>query len=128
MAIVFPFSAIVGQEEMKLSLLIAAVDQKVGGVLAFLWKRDAAIIRGLIGPACILLAGELLTAEINDAINPPTIALIAIAPLMLWLFEVGPLAKLKGIAAGATKAALVALPLIAAWGLSWSGIHIGDAW
>lgn len=35
MAIVFPFSAIVGQEEMKLALLIAAIDQKVGGVLAF---------------------------------------------------------------------------------------------
>ncbi|HEY4262877.1 MAG TPA: hypothetical protein VGM98_22145 [Schlesneria sp.] len=99
-----------------------------GGVLAFLWTRDTAIIRGLIGPACILLAGELLTAEINDAINPPTIALIAIAPLMLWLFEVGPLAKLKGIAAWSAKAALVALPLVAAWGLSWSGIHVGDSW
>jgi magnesium chelatase subunit I len=35
MATVFPFSAIVGQEEMKLALLIAAIDQKVGGVLAF---------------------------------------------------------------------------------------------
>jgi magnesium chelatase subunit I len=35
MAIAFPFSAIVAQDEMKLALLIAAVDQKVGGVLAF---------------------------------------------------------------------------------------------
>jgi magnesium chelatase subunit I len=35
MPVAFPFSAIVGQDEMKQSLLIAAVDPSVGGVLVF---------------------------------------------------------------------------------------------
>ena len=35
MAPTFPFSAIVGQDEMKLSILAVAVDPSIGGVLAF---------------------------------------------------------------------------------------------
>jgi magnesium chelatase subunit I len=35
MRLVYPFAAIVGQEDMKTALLIAAVDQGVGGVLVF---------------------------------------------------------------------------------------------
>ena len=35
MPLPFPFSAIVGQEEMKLALLIAAVEPAIGGVMVF---------------------------------------------------------------------------------------------
>ena len=35
MRTVFPFSAIVGQDEMKRALLIAAVDPGIGGVMVF---------------------------------------------------------------------------------------------
>ena len=35
MAVSFPFSAIVGQEEMKRAILIAAVEPAIGGVLVF---------------------------------------------------------------------------------------------
>jgi magnesium chelatase subunit I len=35
MSIVFPFSAIVGQDEMKLAILAAAIDPTIGGILVF---------------------------------------------------------------------------------------------
>jgi magnesium chelatase subunit I len=35
MPAVYPFSAIVGQTDMKLALLVAAVDPTIGGVLVF---------------------------------------------------------------------------------------------
>ena len=35
MAVPFPFSAIVGQDEMKLAILVAAIDPSIGGVLVF---------------------------------------------------------------------------------------------
>jgi len=35
MAVQFSYSAIVGQDEMKLAILLAAVDWRIGGVLVF---------------------------------------------------------------------------------------------
>jgi magnesium chelatase subunit I len=55
MRVAFPFSAIVGQDEMKTALLIAAVDARIGGVMVFgdrgTGKSTAArALAGLLGP------------------------------------------------------------------------------
>lgn len=51
MRAVFPFSAIVGQDEMKLALLIAAIDPAIGGVLVFgdRGTGKSTAVRGLAG-------------------------------------------------------------------------------
>ena len=41
--VVFPFTAIVGQEEMKLSLILNVIDPKIGGVIShhkYIFKTD----------------------------------------------------------------------------------------
>ena len=35
MALTFPFSAIVGQDDMKLAIVLTAIDPTIGGVLVF---------------------------------------------------------------------------------------------
>ncbi len=51
MSIAFPFSALVGQEEMKRAPLVAAVDARIGGVLVFgdRGTGKSTAVRGLAG-------------------------------------------------------------------------------
>ena len=86
-----------------------------GGGLSAAWKRDATIIRGTVGAPSVVLCGILLTAKLDDGLTIPLIALILLAPLTLWLFEAGPLGRLKGYRAALAKAFAVGLPHFAAW-------------
>jgi magnesium chelatase subunit I len=68
----FPFSAIVGQEEMKLALEIAVVDPSVGGVLVFgdRGTGKSTTIRALAG----LLPPMKVVAQCRYACDPGSTA------------------------------------------------------
>jgi hypothetical protein len=65
----------------------------------------------------IVLAGVLVTAQVND-LSLAVVGLIAVSPLMLWIFESGPLARLSGWTLFGSRLIAVALPLAAASALS----------
>lgn len=71
MSAAFPFSAIVGQDEMKLALMIAAVDPKIGGVLAFgdrgSGKSTAVRALAALLPAMRAVAGCRYQCDPDDA-------------------------------------------------------------
>lgn len=90
-----------------------------GGGLSAALKRDCTAVRGVLAPACVLLVGVMLTAQLNG-LPLSTIALILSAPLTLWLFEGGPFSKLQGLQLQLVKSIVVAVPHIAAWCLSLS--------
>src|ERR1700749_4276058 len=71
MATAFPFSAIVGQDESKLALMIAAVEPRVGGVLAFgdrgSGKSTAVRALGALLPAMRAVVGCRYQCDPDDA-------------------------------------------------------------
>jgi len=60
MRVVFPFSAIVGQSDMKLALLLAAVDRTLGGVMVF-GDRGSGKTTAVRGLAALLPALPVIT-------------------------------------------------------------------
>ncbi len=67
MSKLFPFSAIVGQEEMKTALLIAAVDPRIGGVMVFgdrgTGKSTAVRALAALLPPIKVVAGSKFNAD-----------------------------------------------------------------
>ncbi|QXQ06346.1 magnesium chelatase ATPase subunit I [Sphingosinicellaceae bacterium] len=66
----FPFSAIVGQDEMKAALLIAAVDARIGGVMVFgdrgTGKSTAVRALAALLPPIRVVAGSRFNADPDD--------------------------------------------------------------
>jgi len=77
MSFTFPFSAIVGQDEMKLAILIAAVDPTVGGVLVFgdRGTGKSTAVRGLAER--VSQASALLSTRVDIARERQNQALLA---------------------------------------------------
>ena len=98
MALAFPFSAIVGQDEMKLAILIAAVDPSIGGVLVFgdRGTGKSTAVRALAA----LLPKMRVVAGCPYGCDPAAVA-------MACAVCTGP-----GAAAGKAKERVVAVPVV----------------
>lgn len=89
-----------------------------GAIVGILWKRDHTIIRSLLPAHTAVLTGILFTAMLGDTISATATALFLISPAMLWLFEFGKLAQLRGIKFVLARALAVGIPLVAGTVLS----------
>jgi hypothetical protein len=74
-------------------------------------------IRGLVPVFAILVGGLAFVGTIDPSPPMPVMLVAPAAPLMLWLFAAGPLARLNGPPAIAAQTAAVLLPLALA--IAW---------
>jgi hypothetical protein len=77
-------------------------------------SAQAAASRGLIPAFAVLIGGLAFAGTIEPQPPLPIVLLAPAAPLMLWLFVAGPLAKMQGWKAAALQVAVVLVPLTVA--------------
>jgi hypothetical protein len=105
----------------RIGMLGIAAAAAVGGVcFVAIFHHEAAIVRGLLPAHVVILGGVLLAAQLSAGLPTSALVLIAIAPLALWLCEMGPLARLRGRWKSVIQIGVVCLPLAAAWALALS--------
>lgn len=85
--------------------------------------------RGLIPAFAVLVGGLSYAGAIEVQPLRPLLFVPATAPLLLWLFAAGPLAKLKGWSSAIGQTTVVALPAIAtlAW-VAWQAANAEPEW
>jgi hypothetical protein len=85
--------------------------------------------RGLIPAFAVLVGGLSYAGAIEVQPLRPYMFVPATAPLLLWLFAAGPLARLKGWPSAIAQTAVVALPPIAAlaW-VAWQATTAESEW
>jgi len=74
-------------------------------------------IRGLVPVFALLIGGLAFVGTIDPDPQMPVMLVAPLAPLALWLFAAGPLARLQGLSAILAQCAAVAIPLLIAVGV-----------
>ena len=111
---------------LRFGLLTAAATAAwAGASVAVLRDRTKTSLRGLLPVHAVIFGGLLLAAQVNVALPRLCFVLIAAAPLMLWPFELRPLAKLRGKSAILVRLAAVSVPLTIACGLAYQAMRSG---
>lgn len=94
-------------------LTAASASALIGVLLTTIWTQDRTILRGALPCHGVVLCGAILTSSLDDGFPRYAPLLILIAPQMLWLFQFGPLAKLRGSMGLIARAIAIAAPLSA---------------
>ncbi len=110
---------------VELSLTFGALGGALFATLAGCWlvlllRKQKEFVASALPVYAVILGGLMLAGWLNVNSFPNarplriSMALIPAAPLVLWLFEFGPLSRLKGIKSTVAQVAAVVLALVAA--------------
>jgi hypothetical protein len=88
-----------------------------------------AAVRSFAPFFAVLIGGLAFVGAIEVQPLRPVMFVAPTAPLLLWLFASGPLARLKGWPSAAAQTIVVALPAVVALGwVVWQAINVESEW
>jgi hypothetical protein len=123
-ALVLPLLAVTGGASIVLAIwslvpgqLGGALTAALGGAwVASWWRGPLSLARGGVTILIMVLAALILYAHVFAEMAVSCVALLAVAPLMIWVTRIGPIRRLASWQAGLIGVAVVLVPIgIAAW-------------